>query len=512
MTRLGARSPLPAAYRLGLLLLVLLGAGLRLFRMDSQSLWLDEAFSLWVARHDIATMMAWLVHIDHHPPLYYLLLRGWIQVVGSSEWALRSLSAGCGVATIPLLFQMGRSVGGMRVGALAALLVTLAPFHLYYGQEARMYALLALLAGGAVTLYCKLLFGEKQGRGRSGWVVAGALQGAAMLTHNSAAVLLPLALNGGVVSRWLWQRVRNPSEVGLEGNVPLQRWLLSQLTALVLWSGWAGPFIWQAQVVDARFWVQPVSWEVLWQTAQNFNFAHLPTSFPGPPWWNLLYWLAALSGLLWLRRSPTARWLLVALMVLPLLVALLVSIRRPIFLEQTFIWITLPYYVVIAAGWVRWAEVTTGQWPRVARLMVFLLLLPLFAGLYGTYFKVKKEPWREVAALVAEQSQPGTLILFNAGWVELPFRYYFDSYSLSAELRGVPVDLFTRGELEPQMRVSDLPELEALVRGREEVWLVYSHNWYTDPDQIIPAALEQWLVEEASYRWHGIMVQRYRGR
>jgi mannosyltransferase len=145
-------------------------------------------------------------------------------------------------------------------------------------------------------------------------------------------------------------------------------------------------------------------------------------------------------------------------------------------------------------------------------LMVFLLLLPLFAGLYGTYFKVKKEPWREVAALVAEQSQPGTLILFNAGWVELPFRYYFESYSLSAELRGVPVDLFIRGELEPQMRVSDLPELEALVRGREEVWLVYSHNWYTDPDQIIPAALEQWLVEEANYRWHGIMVQRYRGR
>ncbi|MEZ4611140.1 MAG: hypothetical protein R2838_13000 [Caldilineaceae bacterium] len=63
--------------------------------------------------------------------------------------------------------------------------------------------------------------------------------------------------------------------------------------------------------------------------------------------------------------------------------------------------------------------------------------------------------------------------------------YYFRHYDTATELHGAPVDLFDRGVLEPKMTEADVPHLRALVADADRVWLVYSHEWYTDPDGII---------------------------
>ena len=60
-----------------------------------------------------------------------------------------------------------------------------------------------------------------------------------------------------------------------------------------------------------------------------------------------------------------------------------------------------------------------------------------------SYFQ--KEEWDKAAAYVAQQVQPGDLVLFNATWVQIPFEYYFRHFETGAELRGVPVDLFIAG-------------------------------------------------------------------
>jgi hypothetical protein len=61
-----------------LLAVTLLGGGLRLGALDAKTVWLDEAFSLWMANHELPALFAWLIRIDHHPPLYYMLLHIWI--------------------------------------------------------------------------------------------------------------------------------------------------------------------------------------------------------------------------------------------------------------------------------------------------------------------------------------------------------------------------------------------------------------------------------------------------
>lgn len=124
----------------GLTLLALL---LRTARLDFQPLWWDEGYSVWFAHQPLAEMLR-LTALDIHPPLYYALLGGWSQLFGLDAVALRWLSVLAGVAAVPLIYVVGVWLAGRRVGLAAAFLLAINPFHIYYSQEVRMYALVTL--------------------------------------------------------------------------------------------------------------------------------------------------------------------------------------------------------------------------------------------------------------------------------------------------------------------------------------------------------------------------------
>jgi len=128
-----------------LLLMTTLALGLRLYRLDAQSLWYDEGFSVYLARMDLSEITH-RTAADIQPPLYYYLLHGWIDLLGDGEAALRGLSVLFGVLTVPLLYAVAWQLFRSRLaGLLAALFLTISPLHIWYGQEARMYTLLTLL-------------------------------------------------------------------------------------------------------------------------------------------------------------------------------------------------------------------------------------------------------------------------------------------------------------------------------------------------------------------------------
>ena len=104
------------------------------------------------------------------------------------------------------------------------------------------------------------------------------------------------------------------------------------------------------------------------------------------------------------------------------------------------------------------------------------------------------------------------MILFNATWVQIPFEYYYERYELDSVLKGLPVDLFDRGELEPTMEEADVPRIQELLAGRDQVWLVYSHNWYSDPHGIIPRELSMLFEETEETDYKGIQIIRFAGR
>src|SRR5438876_576650 len=79
------------------------------------------------------------------PPFYYMLAWGWAKLFGTGEVGLRSLSALAGTLTIPAAYAAGRALSSRRAGLIAAALFAVNPLLVWYSQEARAYALLALL-------------------------------------------------------------------------------------------------------------------------------------------------------------------------------------------------------------------------------------------------------------------------------------------------------------------------------------------------------------------------------
>ncbi len=479
------------------------GAGLRFYRIAGQGLWLDEAFSLWMARHPLAEMLRWTVHIDQHPPLYYGLLHGWTAVLGDGEGAARALSALCSTLTIPVIYGLGRRLsGGDRVlGFLAALVLALSPFHVRLAQEARMYGLLALEAALALLGLLALLHPEERDSSRGPpcwpWVIYVLFTVAALLTHNTA-VFLPLAANLVVLARY----VTHPRP-----SLSLSAWFLAQAAVLLLWLPWLPALVRQSWGVYREFWLPAPTWGTIVGAVGAFLSDGLPLPLP----WSYGVWGAlvglALLGMLHLRRYPGRLPFLGLIFGVPFLSEGLISLWRPIFYDRTLIWASLPLYLLLAAGIRRLNRRSLIL--ALTALLVILVTNGLSLGEYYAHFE--KEAWDEAAALVAARVQTGDLIMFHATWGQIPFDYYFawlynDPTGSPIAGHGVPVDLFDRGVLEPKMTPADVPRLRTLVRDRQRVWLVYSHDWYTDPTGLVPRTLSAELTLRRRWEFHGVQV------
>ncbi len=174
-----------------LALICLAGAALRFATLDVQSLWSDEAVTAHLLRMDLGGLWQAIPDSESTPPLYYVLAWLWTQLAGTGEVGMRSLSALLGSATIPVVWALGRRLGGERAGLVAAALLAVNPMLVWFSQEARAYALLALLAALSALLWLRLL--ERPATGRAlAWAAVGAL---ALATHYYAIfVVAPQAL------------------------------------------------------------------------------------------------------------------------------------------------------------------------------------------------------------------------------------------------------------------------------------------------------------------------------
>src|SRR5918993_3625895 len=121
---------------------VALGVALRFF--STSALWLDEALSVNIASLSPGDILEALRH-DGHPPLYYLLLHYWMELVGDGDAAVRALSGVIGVATLPVAWVAGRRIAGIDGARWSVVVLALSPYAIRYSSETRMYSLVMLL-------------------------------------------------------------------------------------------------------------------------------------------------------------------------------------------------------------------------------------------------------------------------------------------------------------------------------------------------------------------------------
>ncbi len=182
-----------------LALVVAAGAALRFATLDTQSLWYDEAVTARLLRLDLGEMLEAIPGSESTPPLYYVLAWLWTHVFGIGEVGLRSLSALLGTATVVVVWALGQRLAGDRAALAAAALAAVNPMLVWFSQEARAYALLALLGALSALLWLRALE-EPRARGRLlAWGAAAAL---AIATHYYAAFL--------IAPQALWLALRAP--------------------------------------------------------------------------------------------------------------------------------------------------------------------------------------------------------------------------------------------------------------------------------------------------------------
>ncbi len=137
------RVPSWAAAGGALLVLMAISAYLRT-RFIGGQFWMDEAITTGISSHSVSAIPGILRH-DGNPPLFYLLLHGWMTLFGTSESATHGLSLLFGLLTVPAGMWAGWTLFGRRAGLMAGVLFAFNAWFTYYAQETRMYELMGLL-------------------------------------------------------------------------------------------------------------------------------------------------------------------------------------------------------------------------------------------------------------------------------------------------------------------------------------------------------------------------------
>ena len=218
--------------------LTAMGAAVRFATLDRQSFWLDELVTVSLLQRDFGDMLATIPRSEATPYLYYVLAWPWTRLFGFGEVGLRSLSALFGAAVIPVAYGAGAAFVSRRAGVIAAAVVIVSPFLVWYSQEARSYSLFALLSACSVLFFGKAL---RSGGHYAllGWALSSSL---AITTHYFAIfVVLPEAA-------WLFARLRPRRPVALASLLPALVLLLH--VPLILRQRGAGEAVTEARLVS----------------------------------------------------------------------------------------------------------------------------------------------------------------------------------------------------------------------------------------------------------------------
>jgi mannosyltransferase len=245
----------------GLFVILVVAAGVVLRFSTHSALWLDEALTVDRARLPVSQIADSVKH-DGAPPLYYYLLHFWMRIFGQSDLATRSLSGVIGVASLPVAWLAGNRFGGRVVAWTTVLLLTSAPFAVYYATEARMYGLIILLTGCGFLALHRALEAPRPGN-----LVATGLVTAALLYTQYWALYLV-----GVVGLWLlalalWARHQDAS--GPEWRRPFKA-LLAMAGGCILFVPWLPIFIYQSRHTGTP-WAAPPNFAAVINAVTGFT-------------------------------------------------------------------------------------------------------------------------------------------------------------------------------------------------------------------------------------------------
>ena len=389
-----------------------LGLVIRLFRIDHQPFWLDEALTSQRVHLGLNGLIA-DSFTNRHMPTYFVLLQLISQFSSSDAW-LRIPSALFGAISAGVVFATARRIGGLGAGLIAGLLMALSPLQVQYGQEARSYTLVTLLI--TVALWGLLRLAQNPSRAsldirhadseRWGWAsyVFGTI--AALDVLGDAA---PWLIASNLSLFLIWRSLRKEPSARLRHAFAIN-WLLSLVVIAACCVPFYGAILAASDghMLQKFDWIPELSWKHLWVVAGSVylmrvtavvKFSLLHTAVPVL---GAMVALAGCVGLLRMRRRLEGRVLLLGIIVLPLLI-LTISLFKSMLLPRYVLWSAAPFFVLVGLG--------AAALPRRALPLVAGALLLMGAVNLGPVYRTETKPrWDMAAATLAANVRPGDTV------------------------------------------------------------------------------------------------------
>jgi len=426
-------------------LILLVGLILRLISLN-QSLWLDEATTALVAKMPLSNIFNNFLPNDVHPPLYYLIVKYWSFVFGTSEVALRIPSVLFGLGTIYFTYLIGKKIFNEKTGLLAAAFLATSGLAVYYSQEARMYSLAALL----VSLSIWLFINKK-------WIIFSIILMLIGLSDYVALFILPVFL---IVGWKDWKKI-------IPGFIPL-------LGGFAVWSP-----IFIKQIV-AGLSVKNSSWLDVMGAPTLKNLALIPIKFMfGRIGFDNKYVYACLIILAggvfayFLYKSIKSSKLLWAWLVIPIVLGVVVSIRIPNLSYFRFLYCLTPFYLLTAYGIEKLGK-------KAKIFIVFIITFNVMtSGYYLFNSKFQREDWRDAVSFIEIQKTKNSITVFPSNSNEEAYLYY----APDAKITGP----------------------DGIRGGYSQIWLMDYLSSVFDPTGTAKSKVEALgYKEKASYAFNGV--------
>lgn len=383
------------------LLIFLVNLILKLWFLSYNDLALDEPFTLFHSQKSLTGIFEMLKG-ENNPPLYFLFMKIWTSIFGIGTFAARFPSAVFSSLAASMIYLTGRKFFNPRTGLIASLLFTFSNTHLFYAQDARVYALFFLLTVCSTYVFLGLQQQPGSKKLLIGWIILNVLL---LYSHFFGIVFVFFQLLVLLCLKQLRETL-------------LKQTLWCCFVLILLFS----PYI---PILLQRFisttgntpWIQPPLWSDLY--TMFWRFSNTPV--------NTVIMLSLLFIGIYLSFSnkrinsvvlPGNFRVLLFLLFIPLLFIFFLSFKIPLFLDRYLIFVSLYYYLLVAIS-------IDFLLPKKSWSIGIALLLPILMAFSYHFKSEKKRNVKELVEKVRAGTGENTAIYIYPEWFDLNFVYYY---------------------------------------------------------------------------------------
>ena len=482
-----------------LVLILVLGALLRLYHLGYECLWIDEAYSIADARRGAGSLFFGnLFHprFSVNSAFYFALLNLW-SFLGEGEMLLRLPSVFFGVASIYLAYLLGKKLFTTGAALSGAFFLAFSPFHILHSQEVRGYSLLVMLSLGALIFVTKAVREEKAG---PAFIWIAVISGIAFHTHYISIVFIA-GLAGylafaGLLGREKILTVRNflPALfvfLIFTGKF-LPRLLIGSFQRAVGEYGETHPF-WLTRTFGSA------DLSYIPKVLQSFSVGveGPPFSLLKPLWW--IFPVLFLFGLYsaWKEKGAEKKlkfWLPAVMTFVPGAMLFAYSQFQNVFLPKYLVYV-LPVFLITAAH--GFSSIRN----KYAQVFIGVMVVAILGGSLFSYYQGRRNPdWKNALNRVLLEYREGDVIAFNSGENRVVWEYYQRRLAEDKEVEVYYFGDYSAVDADVSKHIREISqEYKQLMALYRRIWLVSSLVWVSDPQNLVEQIAEAAFLREGAW-------------